>query len=44
MMEPEEVMHEILKVKGFIKTGGVTISGGEPLIQPDFVKEVFKFM
>lgn len=42
MMEPEEVMHEILKVKGFIKTGGVTISGGEPLIQPDFVKEVFK--
>ena len=42
MMEPKEVMHEILKVKGFIKKGGVTISGGEPLIQTDFVKEVFK--
>ncbi|RRD40446.1 pyruvate formate lyase-activating protein [Leptotrichia sp. OH3620_COT-345] len=42
MMTPEEVMKEILKVKGFIKSGGVTISGGEPLIQPEFVKELFK--
>lgn len=42
MMTPEEVMKEILKVKGFIKSGGVTVSGGEPLIQPEFVKELFK--
>ncbi len=41
-LEPEEVFHEIEKVKGFIRTGGVTISGGEPLVQPDFIKEVFK--
>lgn len=42
VMTPEEVMKEILKVKGFIKTGGVTVSGGEPLVQPDFVRELFK--
>ena len=41
-MKPEEVMAEILKVKSFIKNGGVTVSGGEPLIQPEFIKELFK--
>ena len=30
------------KVKGFIKTGGVTVSGGEPLMQAKFVLELFK--
>ena len=28
MMTPEEVMKEVLKVKGFIRTGGITVSGG----------------
>ena len=42
MMTPEEVMKEILKVKGFIRTGGVTVSGGEPLLQPEFITELFK--
>lgn len=41
-MEADEVMNEILKVKVFIRTGGVTISGGEALVQAEFVKEVFK--
>ena len=41
-LEPEEVFQEIYKVRGFIKTGGVTISGGEPLTQPDFIREVFR--
>ena len=41
VMTPEEVMKEILKVKGFIKSGGVTVSGGEPLLQPEFVKKLF---
>lgn len=40
-MTPDDVLKEILKVKGFIKSGGVTISGGEPLVQPEFVKELF---
>ena len=42
MMTPEEVMKEILKVKGFIRTGGVTVSGGEPLLQSEFITELFK--
>ena len=39
---PDEVFYEISKYKNFIKTGGVTITGGEPLLQAEFVKEVFK--
>ena len=42
MMTPEEVMKEILKVKGFIRSGGVTVSGGEPLLQPEFLIELCK--
>ena len=41
-MTPDEAFHEIEKVKGFIKTGGVTVSGGEPLMQAQFVLELFK--
>ena len=41
-MTPEEAFHEVEKVKGFIKSGGVTVSGGEPLMQADFVFELFK--
>lgn len=41
-MTPEEVFAEISKVKNFIKTGGVTVSGGEPLLQADFILELFK--
>ncbi len=36
----EEVMQKILNIKSFIKTGGVTISGGEPLLQNEFVNEL----
>lgn len=38
----EEVFLDILKYKNFIKNGGVTITGGEPLLQSDFVAEVFR--
>lgn len=38
----DEVFNEILKVKGFIKRGGVTVSGGEPLQQADFIYELFQ--
>lgn len=38
----QELMEDILKYKNFIKTGGVTLSGGEPLLQADFAAELFK--
>lgn len=39
-----EVKEEIIKYKNYIKDGGVTISGGEPLAQIDFVIELFKML
>ena len=41
-LDAEEVFAEIKKVKGFLKSGGVTVSGGEPLLQPDFLLELFQ--
>lgn len=40
----EEVMTEIRKYRNFIDSsgGGVTVSGGEPLIQAGFVAELFR--
>lgn len=40
----DEIMNEIVKYKSFMKFsgGGITASGGEPLIQSDFIKELFK--
>jgi pyruvate formate lyase activating enzyme len=39
----DEVFQELVKYKSYMKfsQGGVTISGGEPLYQSDFVKELF---
>ncbi len=36
----DEVFYEIEKVKTFVK-GGITVSGGEPFLQPDFLLELF---
>lgn len=43
-MSVEECMKEIVKDKGYYERsgGGVTVSGGEPLLQSDFVAELFK--
>jgi pyruvate formate lyase activating enzyme len=44
LMTVEECMKEIRKDKGYYERsgGGVTVSGGEPLLQSDFVAELFK--
>ena len=39
---PDELLTEVLKYKKFIKKGGVTVSGGEPLMQSEFVAEFFE--
>lgn len=39
-----EVFEKILKYKSYIKNGGVTVTGGEPLLQIDFVIELFKLL
>lgn len=43
-MSVEECMQEIRRDKGYYERsgGGVTVSGGEPLLQSDFVAELFQ--
>lgn len=38
----DELVGDILKYKEFIKGGGVTLSGGEPLLQSEFCRSVIK--
>jgi pyruvate formate lyase activating enzyme len=41
-MSVDQVMEELVKYKSFMKysKGGVTFTGGEPLLQPDFLKQL----
>ena len=40
---PEEIVEKAMRYKSYFgKNGGVTVSGGEPLLQADFVREVFE--
>lgn len=39
---PEELCREALRYRNFIRKGGVTVSGGEPLLQASFVREYFR--
>ena len=41
---PEEVVKEVLKYKSYLRSGGVTVSGGEPLLQIGFVTELFRLL
>lgn len=41
-MTVNEVLEDYEKYKHFYKTGGITVSGGEPLLQMGFLLELFK--
>lgn len=39
---PQELLEEVLRYKSFIRNGGVTLTGGEPLVQAEFAREYFR--
>ena len=41
-MRVDDILNKYEKVKEFLKNGGLTVTGGEPLSQIDFVTELFK--
>ncbi len=41
---PKEVFENALKYKSYMSDGGVTVSGGEPLMQTEFVTELFSLL
>lgn len=41
-MTVNEILKKFDGVKEFLKNGGITVTGGEPLVQIDFVTELFK--
>lgn len=41
-MTPEELLARVLRYRAYIRKGGVTLSGGEPLVQASFVREFFR--
>ena len=41
LMEPSEIIEQYERNKGFYTDGGLTVTGGEPLMQIDFLIELF---
>ena len=42
LMTADEILKKYDGVKEFLRNGGLTLTGGEPLVQIDFVTELFK--
>ena len=40
-ISPEEIINEFNKNRAFYQKGGITVSGGEPLLQTEFVTKLF---
>ena len=40
-MSADEILQKMLRNKAFYKTGGITATGGEPMMQMDFLIELF---
>ncbi len=41
-MTPEQILEEFSQNKAFYKKGGITVTGGEPLLQINFLIDLFK--
>ena len=41
LMEPSEIIEQYERNIGFYKGGGITVTGGEPLMQMDFLIDLF---
>ena len=43
LMEPSEILENYERNKPFYKDGGITVTGGEPLMQIDFLLELLQW-
>ncbi|MBO5346562.1 MAG: pyruvate formate lyase-activating protein, partial [Lachnospiraceae bacterium] len=41
LMDPEDIIEQVEHNRSFYKSGGITVTGGEPLLQVDFLIDLF---